>query len=436
MEIEEPVQTNVATHRISYAQNMEDILLDRLFGGQAGTFMDIGANHPFIDSNTYFFYLRGWRGVNLEPTRRGHELFLKYRPDDLNLNVAASDVEGELPFYEIANEQGLTGLSTLSSDVAEHHRTEGFQVFEDRVPVRTIAALVEEHGIAAPDLLSIDVESHEGHVIRGLPLSTWRPRVLVIESTQPLTESASHQDWEPILLAHGYLFAAFNGVNRFYLRDDLRDRLDCFQTPVNVLDVYQRHETIVFRHLYEKTRDELGSERFHFEQERGGWAWGQSQARHAQACWEQERAAFEEQRGAWKDALDFFERSKADWARERESFAHDRGAWEQARACHERERAGWADERAEWAAERTQWAAEQARWADERARWADERVEWERQRSAFARAEAEWQREREHYLQQIASTQGALRPYRLIDRMGVVGAGYGWARRIKRKLVS
>ena len=46
--------------RISYAQNHEDILIDRLFPGRIGTFMDIGACHPVVNSNTRFFYERGW----------------------------------------------------------------------------------------------------------------------------------------------------------------------------------------------------------------------------------------------------------------------------------------------------------------------------------------------------------------------------------------
>jgi hypothetical protein len=75
MELSAPVERFGPVSRISYAQNMEDILLDRVFRGRPGTFMDIGGNHPFIDNNTYFFYVRGWRGVSLEPTQRGHALF-------------------------------------------------------------------------------------------------------------------------------------------------------------------------------------------------------------------------------------------------------------------------------------------------------------------------------------------------------------------------
>jgi|SRR5579864_1228169 len=387
MQIDKPVQIGEALHRISYAQNMEDILLDRLFPEAAGTFVDVGANHPFQDSNTYYFYLRGWRGVNIEPSPQGHALFMKDRPEDLNLSVAVSDVAGEAPFFEISGNAGLTGLSTLSAAVAEGHRANGYEVVEHRVPVCTVAVLIEQYGIAPPDFLSIDVEGQEREVIRGIPLERWRPKVLVVESTLPLTEAASHKVWEPILIENGYLFASFNGINRFYLRDDLRDRLDCFQTPVNVLDHFQRHETIYYLHRLERAQADMESARFYFDQERAGWAWGQQQARHAEAVHELQYKEFEKQR--------------ADWA---EVFAR--------------------------------FGQEHANWAEKLAKFEQARAEWERERRQFSQERAAWEQERAHYQQQLASTQVELRPYRLIDRLGVVTKGYSLARRIKRKLAS
>src|SRR5262249_34297975 len=159
---------------------------------------------------------------SLEPSRRGFALFGEYRPDDLNLQVAASDADGQHSFFEIDGADGLTGLSTLSAGMAETHRADGYNVAEHYVPVRTVGSLIAEHRIAPPDLMSIDVEGHEAAVIRGIPLAEWRPRVFVVESTIPLTGAPTHQEWEPILLERGYLFAAFNGVNRFYLREDMR----------------------------------------------------------------------------------------------------------------------------------------------------------------------------------------------------------------------
>src|SRR5947209_16011862 len=104
---------------------MEDILLARLFHGRQGTYVDVRANHPTLNNNTYFFYLRGWRGVNIEPVPSARPLFEEVRSGDLNLSVAASDVEGDLPFFEVP---GCTGLSSLSAEVVDQQRARGFEV--------------------------------------------------------------------------------------------------------------------------------------------------------------------------------------------------------------------------------------------------------------------------------------------------------------------
>jgi FkbM family methyltransferase len=237
--------------RISYAPNHEDILLDRIFGDHVGTFMDVGASLPAVDNLTYFFYRRGWRGVNLEPIPRLLAQLQAARPGDLNLPLAAWDSNGEIPFFEVATPDS-EGLSTLSSRIAEEYRSRGLAINERQVPVRTIRSLVEELEIDPPDFLAIDAEGTEEQVIRGIPLETWRPGVIVVEATWPQTTLASHHAWEPILLAHGYLFATFNGVNRFYLRDDLRDVRERLELPVSVRDRFQRSEVVA---LEERVRD-------------------------------------------------------------------------------------------------------------------------------------------------------------------------------------
>ena len=401
MDPESPVERPAQPARISYAQNMEDILLDRLFRGRPGTFVDIGANHPFLDNNTYFFYLRGWRGVNVEPAPRGQALFLEHRPEDRNLAVAASDTDGELPFYEVDGAEGLSGLSTLSAAVAEEHRAAGYRVTERRVPVRTVAALVDEHAIEPPDLLSVDVEGNEAAVLRGVPWDRWRPKVLVIEATAPLSEETSYREWEPPLLERGYLFAAFNGVNRFYLRDDLRDRLPLFATPVNALDHYLRQEVVAIQRRcddlldrYQREQADRAFDRAQFDQVREGWEWARQQAQYVQAIWEQECAAMAKERASYKEALAYFERAEAHF-----------------RQCQ-----------SVWEGDRESFIRERARFAEEYGR--------------FERERAEWQADCERQRAEVAAAQARLRPYLLLDRLRVVPAGYGLARRVKRKLAS
>src|SRR5271170_702414 len=99
---QEPILSPGSVPRISYAPNNEDILLDRIFGDHVGTFMDAGASHPSRDSLTYFFYRRGWRGVNLAPVPHRHRQLQAARPGDLNLALAAWDSNGEIPCFENA----------------------------------------------------------------------------------------------------------------------------------------------------------------------------------------------------------------------------------------------------------------------------------------------------------------------------------------------
>ena len=53
---------------ISFAQNLEDVVLHRaLMGVTHGFYVDVGANSPDEQSVTRAFYERGWHGINIEP---------------------------------------------------------------------------------------------------------------------------------------------------------------------------------------------------------------------------------------------------------------------------------------------------------------------------------------------------------------------------------
>lgn len=82
------------------SQDGEEIFLRELFRGQdKGTYIDIGANHPFRFSNTYWAYARGWRGINIEPDVINYELLKNIRKEDINLNCGVSNEETQLTYY-------------------------------------------------------------------------------------------------------------------------------------------------------------------------------------------------------------------------------------------------------------------------------------------------------------------------------------------------
>jgi len=232
---------------VSYAQNREDVLLARCFPGTEGFYVDIGAADPVGHSVTKWFSERGWRGINVEPSRSFFAKIEADRPRDINLNVGVSDAPGELAFYEIEN---LVGCSTLVPEVAEEYRRSGLTVNEWKVHTQTLAQIFAEHVLPDQpvDFLKIDVEGLEPAVLAGMDFRRWRPKVLVVEATKPGSSEPTHDQWEHFVLPFDYRFAYFDGLNRFYVRAEDEALLVHFARPVCTFDDYVLYEQMHWEH--------------------------------------------------------------------------------------------------------------------------------------------------------------------------------------------
>ena len=72
----------------SYAQSGEDVVVDAILSRQKkGFYVDIGAYHPKVFSNTYLFYKRGWRGICVEPNPEAKWMFEWARRRDRFVNM-------------------------------------------------------------------------------------------------------------------------------------------------------------------------------------------------------------------------------------------------------------------------------------------------------------------------------------------------------------
>lgn len=230
---------------ISYAQNFEDVMLWRaLKHVENGFYIDVGANDPVLDSVTFSFYQRGWRGINIEPMRQYYERLCAERPEDINLPVAVSDTGGELTFFDIPD----TGLSTMDPAIAESHVVAGREVIQQRVQALSLADICEEHVHGPIHFLKIDVEGLEGAVLRGMDFQKWRPWILVVEATRPQSQITSHKEWEGLVLAAGYRFSYFDGLNHYYISENHLDLMESFKTPPNVFDDFFLRLGHVFSH--------------------------------------------------------------------------------------------------------------------------------------------------------------------------------------------
>jgi FkbM family methyltransferase len=228
---------------ISYAQNFEDVVLDRVFHDvEHGRYIDVGAFDPTQDSVTRHFYDRGWSGVNIEPVERFHRRFVAERPRDTNLNVAVGSAVGSVDFHE----WGDSGLSTYRETFDAALATA--LPFERRtytVPLTTLAAITAGLDDRPIDFLKVDVEGAERDVLQGADWRAFRPRVVVVEAVRPRLITRSSRgyepawfEWEGMLLDNGYEFALFDGLNRFYHRREEPGLRPLLSYPANVTDCF------------------------------------------------------------------------------------------------------------------------------------------------------------------------------------------------------
>lgn len=222
---------------VSYAQNFEDVVLWRVLEDvNNGFYIDIGAQHPVVDSVSKAFYERGWRGIHVEPTTEHVQLLRSDRPDETVIQAVVAESPGVIHFYEIPG----GGLSTACREIAEEHRQKlGSPVVENLVTAVTLDDVLELSPSDKIHWLKIDVEGFEREVLAGWNCSSRRPWVVVIEATYPNTPHDTFQNWEDLICAKDYELVYRDGLNRYYLHQSQTERKDRFILPPNVFDGFQ-----------------------------------------------------------------------------------------------------------------------------------------------------------------------------------------------------
>lgn len=209
-----------AHHVIGFSQEGEDGILLRLFERQQiGTYVDVGAHHPQRFSNTYRLYLRGWSGINIDPSPGTKARFDAVRPRDVTLEVAVSDHGDVVPYMRFDE----AALNTCEPDRAS---TQTAPVVDMTVvPARRLSDILDAHlGVGRMiDVLSVDVEGHELPVLRSNDWERYRPRIVLVELAGVRgIDAVMRSDLHRFLIATDYeLFG--KTVNTLLYQDRRRD---------------------------------------------------------------------------------------------------------------------------------------------------------------------------------------------------------------------
>ncbi|MEQ3657278.1 MAG: FkbM family methyltransferase [Dokdonia sp.] len=202
---------------LSYAQEGEDLLLQRIFEGRSnGFYIDVGAHHPFRFSNTFLLYQQGWRGINIDAMPGSMKLFNEHRPEDINLEIGVSATGKELLYY-MFNEPAL---NSFSKEEAYSKVKKGVYEIESTktIPTKRLEDIIKEHlhDERKIDLLSIDAEGYDLEVLHSLNLEKSQPSIIVIEETgnKSIHQIQSESSIYTYLTSNNYRFIAktFNSL--------------------------------------------------------------------------------------------------------------------------------------------------------------------------------------------------------------------------------
>jgi FkbM family methyltransferase len=190
----------------SYSQEGEDMVLRRLFEDrQTGFYVDVGAHHPKRFSNTYFFYKRGWSGINIDAMPGSMERFRKTRSRDINVETAVGSGDREL-IYHIFEDQAFNSLSSELASARDRSRVGCTVVARMTMQTVSLAQVLAEHlpGARRIDFMSVDVEGMDLEVLQSNDWSKYRPDVVLVEMLGSRLERLHEEPVAELLAAVGY----------------------------------------------------------------------------------------------------------------------------------------------------------------------------------------------------------------------------------------
>ncbi len=195
----------------SYSGNGEDvILMQYLFKNKNnGFYVDIGSFHPKIISNTYLLYKeKYWRGINVDPNPQTHDLFKKYRPNDVNLRVGIAQKEEQRAYYNFS----YSGANTFDEAFGEAKTSKSWNTLlsKEMLPCVPLTSILEKHLPANTeiDLLDIDVEGLDLQVLKSNDWSKYRPRVVLVEDKE-FRKNPGNSEVFNFLKENGYNFHCY-----------------------------------------------------------------------------------------------------------------------------------------------------------------------------------------------------------------------------------
>jgi len=181
--------------------------LIRAFFGQKknGFYVDVGANEPIIESQTYHLEQLGWSGLLIEPLPQYIDI-LKAQRSGTVVGYACSSPENHGKVLDIIVAGGHSTLNDAPIAINSNSNEVA------QVSCRTLDSILEEHHVPVGfEFISIDIEGHEMEMFKGFSLDRWQPQLVLLE------DHVINHEKHRKMTQFGYQVILRTGLNSWYV---------------------------------------------------------------------------------------------------------------------------------------------------------------------------------------------------------------------------
>ena len=195
-----------------FSQNGEDIVLSKIFDSELfreeryqGFYIDVGAYHPFRYSNTFYFYRKGWSGINIDADNRFFKLFSFFRRKDKNLNLAVGLNKGKRFFYIFEDAAFNTFDEKLAKNLIKSRRSKLLD--KRKLAILSLEEILDKNLNFQQkiDFMNIDVEGLDLEVLKSNNWDKYVPKVILVENLQ---DQKRIKEIENFLKKKGYFLSS------------------------------------------------------------------------------------------------------------------------------------------------------------------------------------------------------------------------------------
>jgi len=217
---------------LHFSSDGEDYILQKIFGElKKGYYIDIGSHHPILHSNTFLFYLNGWRGVCVDPLPNLIKKYKIFRGEDIFIpaGFAEKNLNNKLTFYHYAKtpdnstfdkERVIELKNKFSRVPSEEIQVDLIQINDVMKSFSKINPSSEIH------LLNLDVEGFEEKILESFFLNKIFPWVVCVEDLGFLADELNKSMIDSLMKKNGYKLGMKTFLSSVYIYPPIISKLE------------------------------------------------------------------------------------------------------------------------------------------------------------------------------------------------------------------